>query len=175
MLITNDNVPLNLVEEATVLYRLQKYGLTPKEISTRTGRKPATISTLLKLNEAPEKIKQLISEKTVTPTLVMEIFRTEKDFDAALTVIECTIESAGKNTLFDKESKITKKDVDKAQGKTNSYSAVKKALRIAEKKELVVKEDKKEIYKFVMKLNSGKYTLDALLKELFEKEEKTEK
>ncbi len=171
MLITNDNVPLNILEEASTMQRLKDNDLTTKQISERTGRTPSHISTLLKLNEAPDKIKELIRSGKITSTLVMKILREEKDFVDALVVIECIIEDLDKKTSG-KTAKVTEKDLNKAHGKTNSYSALKKALRTSDKKQLVVREGKEELYKFVVKLNSGKYTMESLLKELFEKEEK---
>jgi ParB/RepB/Spo0J family partition protein len=172
MLITNDNVPLNLLDEAATLSRLQDMGMKIKDIAIRTGRTAPNISTLLKLNEAPDKIKELIRSEKITSTLVMQILREHEDFVEALIVIECLVEDLDKKVGADgKPAKITKKDLDKAQGKTNSFGALKKVLKVSEKENLVVREDKKELYKFVVKLNSGKYTIEALLKELFQKVE----
>lgn len=185
MLITNDNVALNLVEEAGVLNRLKNMGLTPKEIAARTGRKINVISTLLQLNEAPEKVKKLIKDKVVSPTLVMKVFREEKSFDSALEVIEKAVNNKvvstpvtsseepneGKVSAPAPKTKITEKDIKISKGKksNNSISALKKALKQYDS--LEVKDDKLELFEFLQDLMNDEFSFEDLMEELYVKPE----
>lgn len=180
MLTTNDAVPFNLVEEAQVLLRLSKHGLSNKEISDLTGRKPSYISNLLKLTEAPHAMKKMVTDNKISTSLLMKIFREEKDFDTAAILIQNVFESMNGTNAVQEEGepndataatkKITQRDINKAKGVTNSYSSLRKVFKVSEKENLVVKPAKQELYNVLKSLQEGKYTYEQLLEELFEQQ-----
>ena len=166
MLICNEGKKLNPVEESEAIARLVNFGWSDTEISTKTGYTKVYICNLKLLQSAPKKIKELITGNVVSATLAMSVLRKEKDFDKAQKAIENAVQfgaETGKN-------KITAKDLRQSEGKTNSYSALKKVMKVADKKDLVVRQDKIEIFEFVQKLNSGEYTEEALMSEIYEPE-----
>ena len=180
MLTTNDAVPFNLVEEAQVLLRLSKHGLSNKEISDLTGRKPSYISNLLKLTEAPHAMKKMVTDNKISTSLLMKIFREEKDFDTAAILIQNVFESMNGTNAVQEEGepndataatkKITQRDINKAKGVTNSYSSLRKVFKVSEKENLVVKPAKQELYNVLKSIQEGKYTYEQLLEELFEQQ-----
>mgnify|MGYP003440622776 FL=1 len=180
MLTTNDAVPFNLVEEAQVLLRLSKHGLSNKEISDLTGRKPSYISNLLKLTEAPHAMKKMVTDNKISTSLLMKIFREEKDSDTAAILIQNVFESMNGTNAVQEEGepndataatkKITQRDINKAKGVTNSYSSLRKVFKVSEKENLVVKPAKQELYNVLKSLQEGKYTYEQLLEELFEQQ-----
>ncbi len=180
MLTSNDSVPFNLLEEAHVLLRLSKHGLTNSEISDMTGRKPSYISNLLKLTEAPHAMKKMVTDNKISPSLLMKIFREEKDFDTAAQLIQNVFESMNGTNAAQEEGeptdataatkKITQRDINKAKGVTNSYSSLRKVFKVSEKENLVVKPAKQELYNVLKSIQEGKYTYEQLLEELFEQQ-----
>ncbi len=170
MVVTNEGVPFNLVEIARSIYRLTKLNQTTKEISKSLGRTPSEISNLLLLHQAPEKLKNMVKSKSISPSLLIKLLREEKDFETAAGIIETTYNALKKETLFETQAptKITQNDINQSKGITNSYSFLKKSLKQAEKGKLVVRKEKTELYVFLCKLNTGQYTMDELVNELFE-------
>ena len=169
MLICNEGKKLNPVEESNAINRLVNFGYSEEEIRTKTGFSKVYVCNLKLLHSAPKKMKDLIVNNMVSATLAMKILREEKDFTKAQQVLETAMMSVEADGSTGKK-KVTDKNIRKSKGKTNSYSALKKVINRATKKQLVVRQDNIHIYEFVQKLNSGDYTVEALLNELFEPE-----
>lgn len=167
MLVCNDGKRLNPIEEAEAISRLIAYGYSDSEISKKTGFTKVYISNLKLLISAPKKLKDLISNNVVSATLTMKVLREEKDFSKAQQIIESAIVTTEGNGG---KKKITQKDINKQKGKVNSYSALKKTFKLAEKKKLVPREDKAELIAFVKSINDGQYSFDNLISELFHPE-----
>jgi ParB/RepB/Spo0J family partition protein len=173
MIICNEGKKLNPVEVADAVNRLLNFGYTEGEIHVKTGYSKVYISNLKLLNSAPKKIKNLITDNVIKSTLAMKILREEKDFDKAMEVIENAIASAGAEGGG--SSKITQKNVSKSKGKINSYAELKKIFKKAEKKGLVPRQDKIDVFMFVKSVNDGELSYNALLSELYEPEIEKEK
>lgn len=169
LIICNQGKKLNPVEEADVVNRLINYGYTQSEIQEKLGFTKIYVKNLVLLNSAPKKLKNMITGNIVSATLTIQILREEKDFETAMQVIEDAISNKSSNLNENKPStgKITKKDIQSSQGKHNSFQCLKKAIRIAEKNEMVVIKEKKEIHEFATKIISGEYDIETLMGELY--------
>lgn len=166
MVTLNDGKRLNPLEEAEAVNRLLKYGLTETEISLKIGKTLTYISNLKLLHSAPEKIKIMVRSEQVSSTLLLKLMRDTDDFEELQDLIHSAFLGA---TNGDTESvkKITHKDIQKAQKKTNSVSALKKALKFADKKELALNPEKVELYQFARNIIDGSYTQQQLLDMFF--------
>lgn len=160
----NNGLSLNPLEEAEVINRLVNFGMNDKDIAKRTGMTGTHISNLKLIYNAPQKLKNRITENTISSTLAMEVLRNTKDGKEALQLIEEGVayaESKGKE-------KVIKKDLEASQGKVNSYSAVKKCFKAGAKKERAIRPDRVVEYDFIQKIINGEYTKDELEEYFFE-------
>lgn len=166
MIMLNEGKRLNPLEEAEAISRLLKYGLEEIEISKKIGKSLVYISNLKLLHSAPEKIKVMVRSEQISSTLLLKLMRETSDFDELQDLIHTaflSVVSVGE----DAPVKITNKDIQKSQKKNNSVSALRKALKFAEKKELVVNPDHEELYNFAVSIIEGEYTKEKLLEMFF--------
>jgi len=163
--LSNDGKRFTAIEEASLVSKLIKHGLTPKEIANKLGRTPSHISNLVKLASLPTKLKNSIASEEIRGTLVLEIMRTTHNLsiDEIAEQIQKLIDN---KLLNDGTKKVTKKDVDKSNGKTNSFSAIKKALKLATVRDL--KPEAKPFFELLQKFNNGEYTFEQIVEELYE-------
>lgn len=145
--------PLNILEIAGVVNRMQVCGLDEKEIATRINKAVPFVKKCFTLLEAPESVKKLIQSDKISSTLAINIFSKAKDFDKAVIMLEEIAENA---------PRITQATVTKAQGKINSVKIFKKLSKVGEKESRLVKEDKTELYDFLKKFISGEFTAEEL-------------
>jgi len=150
----NGGKNLNPLEESDVVNRLINFGMNDKEIIKRTGMTSVYISNLKLLYSCPQKIKNLISSSVVTATLAMDVLRNSKSFEEAVEIIEKGVSFA----KSEGKEKLVKKDLEKSQGKVNSYSAMCKCFKSAAKNEKVVRQDRIELYDFATKIINGNFT-----------------
>lgn len=169
LIICNQGKKLNPVEEGNVVQRLINYNYSEKEISERLGFSKIYVKNLMILNNAPKKVRDLVSNKTISHTQVLDLMREEKDFGKVQEKIEKAV--VVKQEKADKKeggtAKITKKDIQATVGKQNSSQHLKKAMRIASKKKLDIIEEKREIYNFVNKIAKGLMSMEDIFEELF--------
>lgn len=165
MLVCNDGKRLNAVEQSEAVVRLFAYGYKDEEISNKTGFSRVFISNLKSVGNLPKKVKNMIISNNIKSTEALRIFREEKNFDKALELIESTLDRVQTESG---KTKITTKDIQKTKGVTNSFSAIKKALKLAPKR--VLKEDAKPFFDLLQKFNSGEYTFEQIVTELYEPE-----
>lgn len=199
---------LNAIEQAKVIGRLIAYGLEIKDIAVKIHKSQAYVSNLNQLNKAPTKLKKLISKNVIKATLVSEILRQTKDYDKAQDEIENAMTDKGitlekdepadnhenshsdENEIIeekekktpDKKKKVTKKDLQKKQGKVNSISHLKKFMKYFDKLQLkleleenttekaieeLIPKEKQEIFSVLRGIYEGVITIDSL-KELFD-------
>lgn len=164
MLIKNDNEGLSFVEEAEVIRRLKGLGLTDKEITQKTGRKKAYLLALERILTAPEGVKKLISEKRISHTLVLEkIVDEDLDTDQAFTAIT---QLAEKNAVDLGGKKVTKAQLDKAIGITNSIKELRAVLKLVDGKEREFLDGPEDelLITFIQKLVGNKLTREKLEK-----------
>ncbi|SRR5258706_8210657 len=187
MITMNNGKPLTFPEQAEAVRRLIVLGITNKEIAKRFAKPASYISNLSSLAAAPAKIKKMISDKRISFHLAMEILHNTKDYEEAIAQIEATLSAAAerkakkvkvKNLKLDldadaddeteeKEVKATKKDLEKATGNINSYDALKRAMKAAEKGGWMKNDKNVELFKFCQKIHTGKFTQEELQKLLF--------
>lgn len=163
MLICNEGKKLNPVEQSEAIKRLVNYGYSEDEIAKKTGFSKTYIANLILLNSAPKKFKDLIASDVVRSTQAMKIWREAKDFDEAIKIIEGAVSYSEQNNS---KKKVTDSVVNKSLGKVNSFAAVKKAIRVAEKR--TIKPENVELFNLLKKINDGEFTLEFLLSELYE-------
>lgn len=164
MIICNEGKSLNPVEQADAIQRLIACGMDEKTIIAKTAFSSVYICNLKMLNKAPDKIKQMIVNNNIKATLAMSIMRKEKDYDKAIETIEQALDF---KQSTENKTKITARDLSKAKNKVNSFSAIKKAYRHFEKKKLVVREDKVELFAFISRVMEGDVSFDELMGTLY--------
>lgn len=167
MLITNDNVRLSFVEEANVIKRFYALGLTDKEIIKLTGRKKAYLLSLQRINTAPESIKKLILDGHISHTIVLEKITDENiDLDDAFK----TMELIAKQNISAGKIKTTKKQIDKAIGKVDSFIELKKVVKLIGEKKILADSGTDLLVDFSKRLVDNKLSYEKLVKLFFESE-----
>ena len=165
LIVTNDGLRLNPVEESEVVKRLVNYGYTTKQISNKVGYPEKYIDNLLKLSELPKKIKDLICENVISSTTAVKILRETENFEEAMSIIESAMQVSSQDGG---KVKVTEKTINKAKGKTNSFSAIRKAIKLSKKR--TVRMDKVDFYNTLKSIVEGEYTLEYILSEIYEPE-----
>ncbi len=166
-IMNNSSKPFTPVEDACLVNELISQGQTEKQICAELKFSAVHICNLKLLHNAPEEIKTFIREGILSPTEATRIFRKEKDFDLAIATIKKTLafvnESKGELA-----GKVTASNVLKAEGKVNSFSAIKKAFKMAPKR--VVRQDNIDLFNQLKRIVDGEITLEWLISELYEPE-----
>lgn len=105
--------PLNPVEEADVYKRLVNYGYEAKDIQEKTRKSLGHIYNMLRLADAPMKVKKAITSGEISATTVMGIIRTEGNAEQVIAVVEQAIDHAkgGGNDTGTTKAKATIKNV----------------------------------------------------------------
>lgn len=78
-LLQNDGKPLDIMEQGTVYTRLEKLGLKPSQIAKKTGYSTQHVRNCMRLDAAPEEIKEAVSKGEVSGTAAVEMMKVEKD------------------------------------------------------------------------------------------------
>ncbi len=76
-LTANTGKPLSKWEIGTAFQRLIGFGWDPDKIAARMGYSARYVTESLELSDAPEDVKQLLSEQAVTPSLALQHIRTD--------------------------------------------------------------------------------------------------
>lgn len=158
--LNNMGKPLTMLEMAAMVQRLHVLNLTEKEIADKFSKSITFVKNCLALLEAPEWVKNLIRNDQISSTLVLDIFRKEKNFDEAvklLSKLEVKLETA----QVKDDKKITAKDVAEVKGKINSVRIFKKMFTKTHKDKMV-RTDKEETFEFAKNFVAGKYTQEQL-------------
>jgi ParB-like chromosome segregation protein Spo0J len=71
----NTGKPLSKWELGSAFARLYNFGLSPEKIAARTGYTERFIREAIELSEAPEEVKTLLSQKSITPSLALATLR----------------------------------------------------------------------------------------------------
>lgn len=71
----NQGRPLSPLEQSDIIKRLRVFGLSNKEIAGKIGKSEATVSNLLALGGAPAEVRQMVVDKKVTATTVVQTIR----------------------------------------------------------------------------------------------------
>jgi len=164
MVVSNDSKPLNHVEMADVVIRLQNYGWSDKEISNKLGWQQSQISFLRTLNGASTKVKEFVAGGFISAAEAVKLLRSNPD--EAITIIELAIEdkfgdidtaTAGKTSETRKQKAVTKKDIDKVVGKENSLKHFKKIM-----KNEIQPDRNLKMYNTIKSIVNGDLTMDEL-------------
>lgn len=87
ILVENSGLPLTPLAKAAVVTRLKGFGWTDEDIAAKAGMSKARVLQLLELNGLGEEVKTLIRTEVVSPTLAVDIARSNK-WDDEATVAE---------------------------------------------------------------------------------------
>lgn len=104
----NSGKPLSYYESAVVCQRLQRFGYDLDKIAKSTGLAPGVIRNRLTLMSAPMKLKMMVADGEISPTLALEMF--EEYGDKVLEKLEEAVETAKENG----KSKVRKTSVPDA-------------------------------------------------------------
>ena len=162
LIICNDGKHLNPLEEAEAVSRLINMGMTEKDVAKKTGKTGVYISNLKLLQDAPQKIKNMIMDDVVSATFAMKILRETEDFQDAVEKLSHASEYAEKQG----KRSVTQKDYDKAHNKVNSYSEMRKLFK--KSKERIVRDGKENEYALANKILNGEMTREQLDEYFFE-------
>lgn len=156
MVVANDSKPLNYVEMAEVVVRLQNYGWSDKEISDKLCWATSQISFLRTLNTASHTVKEYVSNGYISAAEAVNLVRSNPD--DAVAIIELAIEDkfGDKSKVIvaesakKKRSVVTKKDIDKVIGKHNSIKSFKQLLKLNQEPEMNL-----ELFKLLKQIIDG--------------------
>ena len=169
-LTTNSGKEFNPVEMAETLKRLSALGYSTKDLADNFVKKSQRyVQNMLNLAAAPKRIRDLVSSKTISYTLVLEILKNSADFNAACDEIEKVLGSAKSapkkegGSENSSSGKITKSAYNAATNKVDSV----KELSFALKNQGDKGTDKPEMLKFLKRLLNNELTRADIEKELF--------
>lgn len=117
-IILNEGKPYTPLELSTEIAKLKNLNIPQKVIAQKTGFTEIYISNLIKLNKAPQPVKDLIINGTVKSTAVMQWSGEWDEF------IE-KIEDIQKESIERNEEKVPSKKITGGQLKLNSFSVFK--------------------------------------------------
>lgn len=121
-IVRNDGKPLSPTEKGAVFKRLLDFGWSASEIATKTGLSQTRITQCLELHAAPEPVKALVRDGSVSATFAMQALRTH-DGDAGKA--EAELRGALDTARATGKSRATPKHVDAAgSGAKASLKAV---------------------------------------------------
>lgn len=110
LLLDNDGKPLTILEQASVYQRLEKLGLSVKNIANKTGYTTEHIRNCMKLASAPEEIKQAVKDGTIKGTTAVRLVKSEKNPTKQI------------ERLAEAKKKIAEKPASKVKGKSAAIS-----------------------------------------------------
>lgn len=163
MVITNSGKELNPVELAEAVRRLIAYGHKPKEISAKFGKPLPFVKNLELFSTAPKRIKELVKNNKVSYSLVLQLLRECPDYNAAILKIEAALKVAKENRAIksgidvseideeiDLGEKITKRSLDKATNRIDSFKELQRAIDDIGENVTPVMENKSEFYNMLI-------------------------
>ena len=154
MITLNDGKKLNALEESEAVKRLINYGISEYEIAKKVGRTPRYIYNLKLLSNAPQTLKTMIRSNIISATLVVDILKSAESFEEATAIIEKAYYN-NSNKGQHKQTRVTKKDIDNAAKKVNSFAELKKTFTEASKKDWEYKEEQRTLIEFLFKVFNG--------------------
>jgi ParB/RepB/Spo0J family partition protein len=111
LLFSNNNTPLNQVEQGAVFVRLRdEMKLSAAQISEKTGKTVGHISNCIFLYESPEDIKKEIVSGKISASLVLEMSRANKG-EKLVNQVRQAVEKASESG----QNKVTKKVIQKQE------------------------------------------------------------
>lgn len=181
-LTTNSGKEFTPVEVAITLQRLNTVsGYSTKDLAALVGKSQRYVQNLLLLASAPKRIRDMVSNKMISYTLVLDIFKESMDFNDACSKIEQALgvakqgpkkTSSGEETYEpgddvsdDKHTKVTKQHINKVTNKVDSFKELSLVLQgnIGNEKTPV----NPEVYSFIKRIVENKLTRSQIEKELF--------
>lgn len=123
----NTSLALTLPEQATVVQRLLKYGLTPVEAGKIISKSVSHVQQLLKYLGTPPEAQQMVIDGKISPSAVIKTAYAEgEDTVEVLKAAEEVAKEEGKD-------KVTQKHIDKAKDKKSSGPITRKVVSIVKK------------------------------------------
>jgi ParB/RepB/Spo0J family partition protein len=168
MYVTNDGKRLNAVEESALVHRLiNRYNLTPAEVSVKLGKTQAWVSNMLTLNTADETLKTQITKGEVAATVVLSELRSGKNKGMTAEEVSETLSKKVSDVVSTKEekvggktAKVTAKDLKPAQpakiGNDSSIEILRSMLfKEGYTSDVTADEESVEVVKFLKELLRG--------------------
>lgn len=152
MYISNDGKPFTVIEEMKFINRLFYMGLTGDDIATKIGKTSAHVSNMKKLSTIPDNLKEMIENKNVAATLVLNMLK-EKNEDGTTMTVEDVTNVISQATITSK-GKITKSSIDKVRQKYNSVRLLRTLLTDNNKTHFT--EDNHDLVKFLRDVVNGR-------------------
>lgn len=85
-LTANTGKPLSQWEQGAAFQHLYNMGVSPEKIATRVGCSVRFVNESIELADAPDEVKQLLSEQAVTPSQARKVIRTADQTTAVKTL-----------------------------------------------------------------------------------------
>lgn len=163
--ILNDGKALTPVEKGNLFNRLAtEHKMSRKAISAKTGVVEGHISRLISLSQAPQEVLDLISNNTISPSVVMEIQRKTKPEDL-VGVVQKAVETAKTESATTSATTKTgkaKKNHGKVTAQTLEATGVRKKSPHTVMKEVLAQLNEAGIKN--VKVNTLNYLMDAFAK-----------
>lgn len=100
-IMANTGKPLSKWESGKAFVRFQKYGWEPEVIAKRTGFTLRFIQEAIELADAPQEVREMLSQQAVTPSLALSVMRETGNGEAGVQELKKRAEAAqaaGKKT-----------------------------------------------------------------------------
>lgn len=174
MITTNSGKQLSPVEMAEAVRRLIAYNHSVKDIAKGFGKPILFIQNLELLASAPKRVRDMVADKKISYSLVIQVMKETADFNEAIKIIEAAAGVAINEKVIKKNisaspevplsAKITKRHIAKAGNKHNSIKEAKTLLKDNPDRE----PNNQEVFIFLKKLVNNELSAAELEKILFD-------
>lgn len=145
----NTGKPLEPLEEAEGIKQLYDAGLKPKDIAPKIRKTLAHISNMLLLSKVNPEIKELIKNKSITSTMVVNLVRETPDVETQMRIIRDSLQTAKDNG----KTKITPKSLTGSTRGKNPMTILSEAYDILAESEGISDPRSKFLEKLINNLN----------------------
>lgn len=157
MVVSNTGRPLKMMELAEGVRRLLAYGRSVEEIATKWSKTKVQIRNLEILSNSPKEIRVMIDSGRVSPSVVLNIFKQEQDFNKAIEVLRRADQLTEERVKKDgkKAKQIRPIEVRAAQNKVDSLRELQSLFKRIDEKNEDRELRNPEVYKFARKIANG--------------------
>lgn len=156
MLRTNDGLQLTSLEKAEVVKRMNQHDWTDQMISEKIGKSITAVGNMLKVANAPQKVKNFITDgKVEFSVVVKEIVKCKGDSKMLIEKLSSEVEKNDSGPATGKKKKVTAKSLRSSEEKVNSISEFKKFDKNCRKQGIEITKMQAE-YSMILEVIEGK-------------------
>ena len=156
MLRTNDGLQLTSLEKAEVVKRMNQHDWTDQMISEKIGKSITAVGNMLKVANAPQKVKNFITDgKVEFSVVVKEIVKCKGDSKMLIEKLSSEVEKNDSGPATGKKKRVTAKSLRSSEEKVNSISEFKKFDKNCRKQGIEITKMQAE-YSMILEVIEGK-------------------